>query len=208
MPTKKSAEEAEKKPKAVAHKPAAAKHAPAKEPAVHAAPKAHAAKVVAKDEAGEEAAVVAVEKAVNEFEGKGLESLKKLAGGSYIYALGRRKSAIAQARLFTNGKGEIKVNGKPYDKYFTVYEQQEAVMAPLKVVGQTDASVDLKVSGGGMRGQADAARLGISRALIELNPFYRKALKKLGYLMRDPREKERKKYGLKKARKAPQWAKR
>jgi small subunit ribosomal protein S9 len=127
----------------------------------------------------------------------------------YVYALGRRKSAIAQTRLWPTGKGEIKVNEKPYDQYFTVYEQREIVLAPLKATGQ-DASVNvhIKTYGGGMRGQSEAARLGISRALIELNPAYRASLKQLGYLTRDPREKERKKYGLKKARKGPQWAKR
>ena len=129
--------------------------------------------------------------------------------GSYIYALGRRKSAVAQARLFSGGKGNIQVNGKDCNKYFTVYELNEAVCSPLKAVGlANDMDVHLKVSGGGMRGQAEAARLGVSRALVELNPNYRKTLKALGFMKRDPREKERKKPGLKKARKAPQWAKR
>lgn len=195
-PTKKPAAKSADEP---AKKPAARKAAPKK---VAAAPKA----VEAKSEEVVETAAASVAAPVEAVEP--MPASKTLASGTYIYAIGRRKSATAQARLYTNGKGEIEVNGKPYAKYFTVFELQESVTAPLKATGMTDASVTLKVSGGGMRGQAEAARLGISRALIELNPAYRKSLKKLGYLMRDPREKERKKYGLKKARKAPQWAKR
>lgn len=127
----------------------------------------------------------------------------------YIYALGRRKTAIAQTRLFPGGTGEIKVNGKDYQKYFTVYEQRAELLSPLKAVGQDDkVNINLKVYGGGMRGQAGAARLGIARALMLMNPAFRLSLKQLGFVTRDPREKERKKYGLKKARKGPQWAKR
>lgn len=132
-----------------------------------------------------------------------------LAGGSYIYALGRRKTAIAKVYLIKNGKGTITVNGKQMDKYFTTYESRDMVMSPIKTAGLEGAvDVSVQAHGGGQLGQADAVRLGISRALIELNPTYRKTLKKLGFLMRDPRAKERKKFGLKKARRAPQWSKR
>jgi small subunit ribosomal protein S9 len=132
-----------------------------------------------------------------------------LVGGSYIYALGRRKTAIAKVYLIKNGKGTITVNGKPMESYFTTYESRDMVNSPIKTAG-LEGSVDVSVQaqGGGQLGQADAVRLGISRALIELNPTYRKTLKKLGFLMRDPRAKERKKPGLKKARRAPQWSKR
>lgn len=196
---KKSTEEAAEK------KPRAAKAA-AKAPAKHAAPKkAEAKEVVAAAESTEESAVAAGAFAA---EAEALPPSKKLPAGEYVYALGRRKTSVAQARLFPHMNGEIKVNGKPFKTYFTVYDHQEAVTAPLKAVGSMAANVDLKVSGGGMRGQAEAARHSIARALIELNPAYRKSLKKLGYLMRDPREKERKKYGHKKARKSSQWAKR
>jgi small subunit ribosomal protein S9 len=186
-PTKKTTEEAEA-PKA--KKPAAKKAA---------APKA-AKKVVAEEPA------MAAEGAVEE---ETAAPKKVMASGAYIYALGRRKRAIAKTRVWVEGTGVITVNGKPMREYFTVYDLQEEVMNPLVVVGAAESmDVKLEVSGGGMRGQAEAARLGISRALVEFNPNYRKSLKKLGYMMRDPREKERKHYGFKKARKAPQWAKR
>lgn len=130
-------------------------------------------------------------------------------GGSWIYALGRRKTSIARVRLVKNGKGMITVNGKPFDRYFGTFELRDIVTSPLKIVGQeTAVDVSASVEGGGVRGQAESVRLGLSRALVTLNPAYRKTLKKLGYLMRDPRAKERKKFGLKKARRAPQWSKR
>ncbi len=134
---------------------------------------------------------------------------EKAKGGSYLYAVGRRKTSIAQVRVIKNGKGTMTVNGKPADAYFTTYELRTIVNGPLKVSGQeTAVDVSASVQGGGIRGQAEAVRLGISRALCELNPTFRKTLKKLGYLTRDPRAKERKKPGLRKARRAPQWSKR
>ena len=134
----------------------------------------------------------------------------KLAkGGSFIPSVGRRKTAIARVRLIKNGKGLITVNGKVFDKYFTTFDLRAQVIAPLKAVGQdTAVDVSAKVVGGGMRGQAEAIRHGISRSLIVLNPTFRKTLKKLGYLTRDPRERERKKFGKKSARRSPQWSKR
>lgn len=132
-----------------------------------------------------------------------------LVGGSYIYALGRRKTAIAKVFLIKNGKGAITVNGKPMAEYFTTFESRDMVVSPIKTAGLEGAiDISIQAQGGGLLGQAEAVRLGISRALCELNPTYRKTLKKLGYLMRDPRAKERKKFGLKKARRAPQWSKR
>jgi small subunit ribosomal protein S9 len=131
------------------------------------------------------------------------------AKGNYHYALGRRKEASAQARLFLKGKGEVTVNGKPIEKYFTTFEQRALVLEPLVAVGQDKSlDLDLRIEGGGLKGQADAARLGVSRALLKLDPGYRTTLKPLGLLTRDARVKERKKPGLKKARRAPQWAKR
>lgn len=138
------------------------------------------------------------------------ETAAKLAkGGSFIPAIGRRKTSIARVRLIKNGKGAVAVNGKTFDGYFKTFDLRTQIMAPLKAVGQ-DTSVDVSalVEGGGIRGQAEAVRHGIARALIVLNPTFRKTLKKLGYLSRDPREKERKKFGLKGARRAPQWSKR
>lgn len=132
-----------------------------------------------------------------------------LAGGSYIYALGRRKMAIAKVFLIKNGKGAISVNGKPMNEYFTTFESRDMVVSPIKTAGLEGAiDISAQAQGGGLLGQAEAVRLGISRALCELNPTYRRTLKKLGFLMRDPRAKERKKFGLKKARRAPQWSKR
>jgi small subunit ribosomal protein S9 len=127
----------------------------------------------------------------------------------YIPSVGRRKKSIARVRLIKNGTGKIVINGKPYDQYFSVFDLRKQITEPLTVVGQADAvDVSVKVIGGGIRGQAEAIRQGISRSLIQLNPTFRKSLKKLGFLMRDPRKKERKKFGLKKARRAPQWSKR
>lgn len=144
-----------------------------------------------------ERAVIVEEKAVEE---------KK---PSYLYAVGRRKEAIATVRLYKNGKGKIIVNGKLYSEYFPTEEMEQIVSSPLKSVGQADkVDIEAKTFGGGLRGQAEAARLGISRALVQLNINFKKNLRKSGYLTRDPRVKERKKPGLKRARRAPQWQKR
>jgi small subunit ribosomal protein S9 len=130
-------------------------------------------------------------------------------GGSFIPAVGRRKTSVARVRLIKNGKGTITVNGRKMDTYFTTYDLREQIIQPLKVTGQeTAVDVSAMVGGGGIRGQAEAVRHGLSRALIQLNPTFRKTLKKLGYLTRDARKRERKKFGLKGARRAPQWSKR
>ncbi len=129
--------------------------------------------------------------------------------GQYIGTLGRRKTSIARVRFILQGTGAITINQKEVDRYFTTYELRNIVKSSLKMAGQeTAVDVQATVEGGGIRGQAEAVRLGITRALVSLNPAYRKTLKKLGYLTRDPREKERKKPGLKRARRAPQWSKR
>lgn len=128
--------------------------------------------------------------------------------GTYTYSLGRRKTATATAKLWPGGTGEVTVNGQPHDKYFKTFDQQNDVVAPLKAMGMEGNTVIIRVSGGGPRGQAEACRLAVSRILVKLNEENKKTLKKLGFMTRDPREKERKHYGLKKARKAPQWAKR
>lgn len=127
----------------------------------------------------------------------------------YLYAVGRRKSAVAQVRVYKKGDGKFIVNEKDIDKYFPSAELLDKVKAPLILAGQTDKLViTVKVKGGGLSGQAEAVRHGISRALLLLNPNFRKPLKKAGFLTRDARIKERKKPGLKGARKAPQWTKR
>ncbi len=128
---------------------------------------------------------------------------------SYLYAVGRRKEASAQVRLIKNGSGKVIVNGREVQNYFGSPLLQEIVASALKVVGQDNKlDISAKVSGGGLRGQAEAIRLGSSRALLLLNPVFRKSLRRHGFLTRDPRMKERKKPGLKRARRAPQWQKR
>lgn len=129
--------------------------------------------------------------------------------GHVTTAIGRRKTSIASVRIAPGKAGAITVNGKPFESYFTTYELRGILTNPLKMVGMESAViVDANVHGGGIRGQAEAVRLGLCRALVEWNAAYRKTLKKLGYLTRDPRAKERKKFGLKRARRAPQWSKR
>lgn len=127
----------------------------------------------------------------------------------YWQAVGRRKRSVARVRLFTRGEKEIIVNGKQINEYFPTLELQNAVTAALKRMKSMERfRVTAKVNGGGIRGQADAVRHGTARALVKFNPDFSKRLRKAGYLTRDSREKERRKYGLKKARKAPQWQKR
>lgn len=126
-----------------------------------------------------------------------------------LVAVGRRKTAIARVRLIKNGRGMITVNGRPADAYFTMPIARIACRTPLEAVGQADKlDVEARVTGGGIHAQGDALRLAIARALCLLNPTFQRALRKVGYLTRDARIKERKKPGLKRARRAPQWAKR
>ena len=132
------------------------------------------------------------------------ESKKK-----YFYGTGRRKSSVARVRVYENGTGSIIINGRDINDYFGLETLKLIVNQPLvatNMVGKVDISVT--VAGGGVSGQAGAIRHGISRALLELNPEYRPTLKAAGFLTRDPRMKERKKYGLKAARRAPQFSKR
>ena len=126
----------------------------------------------------------------------------------YFEAVGRRKTAIARVRLFTRA-GDFTVNEKPYGTYFSTVELQkitEDALKKMKLLGRFRVSVHL--SGGGIHSQAEALRHGLSRCLVKFNPDFRKRLKRAHFLTRDPRMKERKKFGLKRARKAPQWAKR
>ncbi|MBW4061477.1 30S ribosomal protein S9 [Candidatus Saccharibacteria bacterium] len=126
----------------------------------------------------------------------------------YHYARGRRKEAIATVRLYP-GKGEVLVNEMPANDYFNNASLIALLDRPIKLAGQDQKlMVSLHVSGGGKRGQADAASLAIARALNVMSDDFRSTLKKAGLLTRDPREKERMKPGLKKARKAPQFSKR
>lgn len=136
------------------------------------------------------------------------ESLKK-SSVKYFEAVGRRKTSQARIRLFTQGDKEIKVNEKSFDIYFATSDLQKIVESPLEIIKSSDKfRVSVKVKGGGIHSQAEAVRHGISRALCLLNPYFRKKLKKAGFLTRDSRMRERKKFGLKRARRAPQWSKR
>jgi small subunit ribosomal protein S9 len=126
----------------------------------------------------------------------------------YFYGLGRRKEATARVRLYA-GQAGSKVNDKSLDEYFGDVNLVNVVYAPLKLIGVIEKYyISAKVDGGGKSSQAEAIRLGISRALLVLDEDNKTTLRKAGYLTRDPREKERKKPGLKRARKAPQFSKR
>ena len=128
---------------------------------------------------------------------------------NYISATGRRKTSIAQVRLFQNGEGKIAINGKTLEEYFgNIPRLAYVVNSPFSLTKDQKFDCTAKVEGGGPSSQAGAIRHGIARALLELDGELRPALKKAGFLTRDPREKERRKYGLKKARKASQFSKR
>ncbi|MDO8470590.1 MAG: 30S ribosomal protein S9 [bacterium] len=127
--------------------------------------------------------------------------------GKYIEAIGRRKTAIARVRVSFQGQGAFIVNEKPLEQYFQDPFFQNVAKDALQRTGVA-AGVSVRVQGGGVPSQAEAIRLGISRALCEENGELRPQLKGLGYLTRDPRMRERKKFGLKRARRGPQWKKR
>ncbi len=129
--------------------------------------------------------------------------------GQYYEGIGRRKTSTARVRLHTGGTGAITVNEKPVDEYFGRQTDAQNVSAPLRLAGADKRfDVTVKVSGGGDTGQADAVAMGVARALLESDPELKPMLRKAGYLTRDARAKERKKPGLKRARKAPQYTKR
>ena len=127
----------------------------------------------------------------------------------YFYGTGRRKSSVARVRVYPNGTGAITINGRDIDEYFGLDTLKLIVRQPMELT-ETVGAFDIicTVTGGGVTGQAGAIRHGLSRALLQYNEELRPVLKKAGLLTRDPRMKERKKYGLKKARRAPQFSKR
>ncbi len=134
--------------------------------------------------------------------------MTKLSTTESNRAVGRRKRASARVRI-TKGTGKITINGMDFKAFLPYFEYQDIVMAPLKALAkEKDLDVSCLVQGGGKKGQATAVQLGIARALVLWNEELRKTLKTQGYLTRDPRIKERKKFGLKKARRAAQWSKR
>ncbi len=131
----------------------------------------------------------------------------------YIEAVGRRKTAVARIRLFSGRKAasktpELMVNGKSFSEYFPTAKNQKAVLSPFEELSLKEYHATAKVGGSGLSAQSEAIRLGLSRALVSLNPIWRSKLKSLGFMKRDPRKVERKKYGLRKARRPQQWRKR
>ncbi|MBN1690457.1 MAG: 30S ribosomal protein S9 [Dehalococcoidia bacterium] len=131
-----------------------------------------------------------------------------MSTATYHRGTGRRKCAIAQVRV-SSGSGNIIVNGKPYQELFTLVDHRRMIEMPFTATDTVGKyNVEIKVTGGGLTGQAGAIKHGIARALVSLNESYKSPLRQHGLLTRDPRIKERKKYGLKRARKAPQYTKR
>jgi small subunit ribosomal protein S9 len=190
----------------------AEKKTPAKKPAAHKAT-AHAGKpatprkpkAATKKVEQPEAALPEVE-TQPEVQPKAL--VIKQVGTEKFYAVGKRKTAVAQVQV-TGGDGKITVNELAIEKYFGTPDLQGIVMQPLNSIGmEKSVSVRGKVHGGGIHAQAEAMRHAITRSLVSIDPESRRTLKKLGFLTRDPRVKERKKPGLKRARRAPQFSKR
>jgi small subunit ribosomal protein S9 len=132
---------------------------------------------------------------------------KKTTPGAYTEAVGRRKTSVARVRITPADKFSISINDKSFEDYFPVVEYRKTVMSVFEEMGDA-YTVTAKLVGGGISSQSEALRHGLARALIALDPLWRTKLKQKGYLKRDPRAKERRKFGLKKARKAPQWSKR
>lgn len=148
----------------------------------------------------------------NQKEEQELNKFPKIGEDRYIETIGRRKTATCRVRILDleNSKDdfEILVNDREYTQYFLSLELAKIVDSPLRKIRSKNYRVTVKVKGGGLRGQAEAIRLGLARALVKLNPEWRIKFRKAGYLTRDPREVERKKYGRRKARRREQWHKR
>jgi small subunit ribosomal protein S9 len=157
---------------------------------------------------------MAVKKPVKKEKAAVVAREKKEAKLKYFSSIGRRKAAIARIRLFEVSQRKeadeaVVINEKPMKQYLTLSDLQEIVEAPFQATGTGDKFIlKVRVKGGGIRGQAEAIRLGVSRALVKHNEDFRKVLRDLGYLTRDARVVERKKAGLRKARRAPQFSKR
>ncbi len=137
------------------------------------------------------------------------EKIPERSSSEYCQGVGRRKTSVARVRLYSKKNGLVSVNGKKLEQYFTTETLQKTVMSPLDKMKSLDKfEIKVIVKGGGINSQAEAIRHGISRALVVFNEEYKKRLRKAGLLTRDSRMKERKKFGLKRARRAPQWSKR
>src|SRR3989338_3251180 len=185
-------------PKKLSHKSAVDK--PAKKPAVR-KPAAHKPAAAKKPAHVESTPPVEPEEAV-------AEKPARVPHGKTFYAVGRRKTSVAQV-LTQSGNGTITINQLPFEKYFQSAELQYIAKQPLVSLGlEKTLNVKAKLQGGGIHSQAESFRHAVARSLISMNPESRRTLKKLGFLTRDPRVKERKKPGLKRARRAPQFSKR
>ena len=137
------------------------------------------------------------------------DTVKTKNKSRYYEAVGRRKTAVARVRLYESSRQSVMINDKSVDEYFPTAELQNIILEVYTTGPSTDKfKVTVVIKGGGIHSQAEALRHGIARALVEYNQESRKDIKKAGFLKRDPRMKERKKFGLKKARRAPQWSKR
>lgn len=137
-----------------------------------------------------------------------LPSKKSAVKREYFFAVGRRKEAVARVRYYQKGEGTIIINSQKLEDYFPTFSLQKIVQMPLEVSKIKTGNITAKITGGGKRGQAESLRLGIARVLEKFDANLRGELKRAGLLRRDARVKERKKYGLKRARRAPQWQKR
>lgn len=129
----------------------------------------------------------------------------------YFEGVGRRKTAVARVRIYplSSGSSDVKINNKDVEKFFPVLKMRAAALSPLSVFGEKSRpEVTVSVKGGGISGQSEAITLGLARAIVKFNPDFRPTLKGSGYLRRDERIVERKKFGLRKARRSPQWKKR
>lgn len=183
-----------------------------KKPIAKVAPK----KKEVKKAAGKPAAVVKAEKKIEKKTRLAVQPLVQpevqvvvRPAGSFVHAVGRRKEANARVRMSESGNGQFTINDRNLKNYFPNFQLFDLILAPLKLTGQEGKhDISVKVVGGGKQGQAEAIRHGVSRVLVKWQAEFKPALKKAGYLTRDARVKERKKFGLKKARRAPQWAKR
>lgn len=148
---------------------------------------------------------------IEKIKAKEKKEVKKIAKKPlfYLEGIGRRKTSIARVRIYKKGEKKIIVNERSLEDYFPVFSDQKKVLAPLEKLNlENKFFVSIKVKGGGIHSQAEAIRHGLSRALVKFKESFRPTLRQLGYLTRDPRMRERKKFGLKRARRAPQWQKR
>jgi len=136
------------------------------------------------------------------------KEIKKAIKRDYLFAVGRRKEAVSRVRYYLKKEGETEINSRKLSEFFPTFTLQQIVKKPLEVVKLKIGSFSIRVKGGGKRGQAESISLGIARVLEKYDSNLRSPLKKAGLLSRDARIKERKKYGLKRARRAPQWQKR